>query len=123
MYPEPNGREYSEQDLEKQSVVEEIFDYCQIYLAIISKEGWKKLIEFHGINNLLEVDRKSGWFEENRQDAIDSIKYQCLISGYDPERDLFGEYNEDSGIFTDIYGETIEIKWGVNWKPATEQQL
>ncbi len=122
-YPEPQGKEYSEQEVENRSIVQEIFDYCQINLAVISKHGWKKIIHFHGIDVILEINQKSGWFDYNNDlEALEGIKYYCLISGYDPERNLFGVYNEESGLFIDDNnGQTSEIKWSIDWQPATEQ--
>lgn len=121
-YPEPQGKEYSEQDVENQSIVQEIFDYCQINLAIISKYGWKKIIQFHGVSAILDINRKSGWFDgDDDREALEDIKYNCLISGYDPERNLFGVYDEESGVFVDDNsGKTSEIKWGIDWQPSTE---
>ncbi len=67
--------------------------------------------------------QKSGWFDEDDdREALKDIKYNCLISGYDPERNLFGVYDEESGIFiNDDNGQASNIKWGIGWKPATEQ--
>jgi hypothetical protein len=115
-YPEPEGRSYSGKELEDTFMVLEIFDYCQILLAVISKEGWKKLIEFHGIEKLLEVNEISGWFDNSTyQDAIDGLKYECLISGYNPESNAYGEYDEKNGIFTNSQGKTTIVEWGIPW--------
>jgi hypothetical protein len=119
-YPEPEGTAYSETDLEDEKTVAEIFDYCQILLGFISARGWQKLIRFHGIDKLLQINQRSGWFdEEDNLEAVDEIKYQCVISGYDPVNNAFGEYNDESGVFTSSDGKEHKIVWGVNWSPAT----
>ena len=46
LYPfEPNKkfREYTEDDLKDPKIVEELFDYCQILEAYITKDGWEFL--------------------------------------------------------------------------------
>ena len=37
-FPEPEGRGYREEDLRDPALVEELFDYCQILYAVISKK-------------------------------------------------------------------------------------
>lgn len=99
-FPEPDGKEYTEQDLEDEAIVKELFDYCQVLLATINKHGWKKLFRFHGLEKLLAINEESGWFDtDTRKEAIDGIKYQSLISGYDVEKDDFGTYDGKSGEF------------------------
>ena len=62
IYPLPNGKAYTEEDVKTLKDVEELFDYCQIYEATISKEGWNYLVETFGMEGLYEADKKSGWF-------------------------------------------------------------
>ena len=49
---------------------------------------------------------------DTRKEAVDGIKYQCLISGYDPEKDEFGEYNEETSVFNSDNKNGREISWG-----------
>ena len=101
MYPEPKGKHYSKSDLIKPSTVEEIFDYCQILLAVISKEGWQFLLSHYSFDQLAEIDKSSGWFQPcSESEFRELIEYEALISGYNPKTDEFGIYNEENGSFT-----------------------
>ncbi len=101
MYPELKGKYFYEQDLRKPDVVEEVFDYCQILLAHISKEGWRFLLSNYSISQLIEIDRKSGWFQPCSNSEFSAcIEYNALISGYNPKTNEFGEYSEKDGSFT-----------------------
>lgn len=100
-WPEPDGTSYFEEDLTDSQKVEELFDYCQILLATINKEGWQFLVKTYGITGLLDINRKSGWFdEEDDVEATQQLRYHCFISGYDLDSDLFGEYDPETGVFT-----------------------
>ena len=117
-YPEPDGKDYSLEELQSRDIATELFDYCQLGLAYISKEGWKALIEFHGLDGLYEINETSGWLAaDNWIEFIDGVKYQCLISGYNPETNQFGDYAEDTGIFK-TGSDELEIQWGVGWVPV-----
>ena len=59
-----NYREYSKEDLMNPEIVEQIFDYCQILEASITKAGWKFLIEHYGFEELYKIDIKSGWLTD-----------------------------------------------------------
>jgi hypothetical protein len=59
IYPEPFGTEYKYADLLNRVIVEELFDYCQILEAMISRAGWKLLINHHGYQVLYEINEKS----------------------------------------------------------------
>ncbi|MCL2387062.1 MAG: hypothetical protein FWC89_05860 [Defluviitaleaceae bacterium] len=62
-YPLPKGTAYFENELKQPSIVIEIFDYCQILLAYITKAGWDFLIEYYGYDRLFILNEKSGWFD------------------------------------------------------------
>ena len=51
-------REYTRDELIKPEIVEELFDYCQILEAYITKKGWAFLIEYYGYEKLYEIDKK-----------------------------------------------------------------
>lgn len=57
-----NFREYIKEDLSQVSKVEELFDYCQILEAYITKSGWDYLIHKYEYEGLYDIDQKSGWF-------------------------------------------------------------
>ena len=112
--------EYSALELSDPARVEELFDYCQILQGVISAQGWRYLLQVHGLAGLLDIDRSSGWLDADEALAADALKYQCLIAGYDPELDVFGSYDENAGIFTDENGNGREIGWGTRWLPAVK---
>ena len=77
-------REYTKEDLLKPEKVEELFDYCQILEAYITKKGWQFLIERYGYDKLYEIDKRSGWLsdqstESNLEEYIERIKYEISI--------------------------------------------
>jgi hypothetical protein len=65
IYPEPYGTEYQHSNLLDKAEVESLFDYCQILEAMISRDGWKVLIDYHGFQGLYRINEKSGWFDSN----------------------------------------------------------
>ena len=58
-------REYTREELMDPGRVEELFDYCQILEAYITRDGWDFLIHQYGYEKLYEIDQRSGWFEED----------------------------------------------------------
>ena len=68
-------REYTKEELMDPNKVEELFDYCQILEAYITKEGWEFLIRHYGYEKLYEIDKKSGWFDAGGV---------CKRSGHEP---------------------------------------
>lgn len=81
---EHNYREYTKEELMNPDTVEEIFDYCQILEAYVTKEGWKFLIDYYGYEKLYEIDRKSGWLSERSDDSLEEyiewVKYEIQTS-------------------------------------------
>ena len=74
-------REYTRDELIKPEIVEELFDYCQILEAYITKKGWAFLIEYYGYEKLYEIDKKSGWLDdETLEEYISSVQYEIDIS-------------------------------------------
>lgn len=68
-------REYTEEELMDPNKVEELFDHCQILEAYITKEGWDFLISHYGYETLYEIDKRSGWFdEETIEEYMERIK-------------------------------------------------
>ena len=71
--------------------MKELFDYCQVLLANITKEEWRFPIKTYGFSGLLAINCKSGWFDEtDDRAAMEEICEYSLISGYEPDRDNFG---------------------------------
>lgn len=69
-------KEYTREDLMIPERVEELFDYCQILEAYITKSGWGFLIDYYGYEKLYEIDKKSGWFDEDTLESfIERVQY------------------------------------------------
>lgn len=80
-----NFIEYTKEDLTVPSKVEELFDYCQILEAYITKSGWDFLIQYYGYDKLYQIDKKSGWFDaenlEEFQLCIQAEIESCIAAG------------------------------------------
>jgi len=81
-YPEPQGRSYTVKHLRDPRFVQELFDYCQLLLAIIKPAGWRLLFETHGLDGLVEINRRSGWFDE--ETAAEDLVAQATLDGWEP---------------------------------------
>ena len=87
IYPLPNGTVYTEDNVRTIDDVVEIFDYCQISEAMISKKGWNYLIERFGTEKLYQADKESGWFAgDSVEDFICELEYERSVA-YDDEKD------------------------------------
>ena len=81
IYPIPKGTEYSQEDLKNEDKVIEVFSYCGILEGMITKEGWKFLIDFYGYEKLYEMDKKAIWCDcESIEEYISWITYQIETS-------------------------------------------
>lgn len=80
--PNRDIQEYTAEDLLDPQKVEELFDYCQILEADITKSGWRFLIDHYGYEALYEIDRKSGWSPEDTIEGfIEWVAYKMEIAG------------------------------------------
>ena len=84
MYPQPGGTSYTEQQLKDPVVVEQLFDYCHIGHAVVSRRGWEIMVCAHGVDGLLEINRRSGWFQDSG--ALDALCARCRRDGYELPR-------------------------------------
>ena len=81
--PDRSFKEYTEADLKNPAKVEELFDYCQILEAYITKSGWAFLVQFYGYERLHEIDKKSGWLSDlcddvdNIEEYIEWVKHEA----------------------------------------------
>lgn len=50
--------------------MEKLFDYMQILLAVVSKEGWDFLIRKYGYERLFEINNRSGWIDSETLDEF-----------------------------------------------------
>ena len=77
IYPLPQGTSFTANDLSVSDNVRILFDYMQIFLAVISKEGWEFLIQQYGYDGLFEINSKSGWIDCERLDEfIEVLEYE-----------------------------------------------
>jgi hypothetical protein len=62
---------------------------------------WQKLWEEYGLEGLLEMHRRFGWFAgvSDRQAARTLVEWS-LAAGYDPVSGLLGTYNRQNGTFS-----------------------
>lgn len=75
-YPKPKGTTYYQSNLNSEQKIIQLFDYCQILEAIITKKGWIFLIETFGIKKLFELNNTSGW-----QDCDSISEFKLYIEG------------------------------------------
>ncbi len=87
IYPLPNGTIYSEETVKTIRDVIEIFDYCQIAEAMISRPGWNWLVETFGLTELYEANQISGWFDcECIEEFVEALEYE-KSAAYNHESD------------------------------------
>ena len=81
VFPVQEVTSFTFDDLSCSDNVEKLFDYMQILLAVISKEGWDFLIQKYGYERLFEINNRSGWIDcETIEEFIEAIKYEKEIS-------------------------------------------
>lgn len=81
VYPLPQGTSFTADDLSVPGNVEMLFNYMQIWLAAISKEGWEFLIQQYGNEKLFEINIKSDWIDcEELDEFIEALEYEIEIS-------------------------------------------
>lgn len=79
--PNQNVLEYTKEQLMNPKIVEELFDYCQILEAYITKKGWFFLIDYYGYERLYEIDKASGWIDaDTLEEYKEWVKYKISIS-------------------------------------------
>lgn len=81
IYPIPKGREYTETDLQNPANVVELFGYCVILEGMITKAGWRFLIETYGYERLYEMDKEALWNDSDTiEEYIEWVMYEIEIS-------------------------------------------
>ena len=79
--PNHNAVEYTREQLMNLKIVEELFDYCQILEAYITKKGWAFLIDYYGYEKLYEIDKISGWIDaDTLEEYKEWVLYKISIS-------------------------------------------
>lgn len=68
--PASTGTPFTSDDLSVSDNVEKLFDYMQILLAVVSKEGWDFLIRKYGYERLFEINNRSGWIDSETLDEF-----------------------------------------------------
>ena len=111
-FPEPEGTVFDQKDFEDKDKLVELFNYCQQGLGIVKSEGWQYLILEYGIEGVLEIDQQSKWlWEEDKGEWLCNIFFQCLTSGYDPQTDEMGEYDQETKNFLYDDGTGRNVEW------------
>jgi hypothetical protein len=91
-YPEPDGTNYTENDLFDVSQVGNLFEHCKKLEAIILPKGWEFLFNEYGLVGLLRIDSEIGWVKkEDLGDTISGLIYQSLLTGFHPLINEFGD--------------------------------
>ena len=81
IYPAPNGTIYSDENVKSIDDVIELFDYCQIAEAMISKKGWDYLVKKFSLPELYKANKVSDWFDcEKIEEFIAAIEYEKSIA-------------------------------------------
>ena len=80
VYPLPYGTKYGKKELSDRAKVLEIFDYCQILLGVIYKNGWDFLVHHYGYPELFLISKESGW--------LDCSTLEELIAQVEHEKDI-----------------------------------
>lgn len=112
IHPLPNGIRLYKKDLDNEEKVLLLFDSCQILRSGIFAEGWHYLLEKFGLIKLYQIDLRSGWFDtENKEDWLESILYNSLLSGFNPQTGSFGEYDENAGVFMNSSKNSEVVDW------------
>ena len=79
--PGQNVVEYTGEQLMDPETVKELFDYCQILEAYITKKGWAFLTDHYGYEKLYEIDKKSGWTDEDTLEGYkERVQYYIGIT-------------------------------------------
>jgi hypothetical protein len=98
--PPPLGSRYFERDLRDPDKAIEVFAYAHLSVARITREGWRFLWLYYGLDGLLWINRHAGWFDaEDDEAAAGELVRESLLGGYDPVSGLFGDYSEASRTF------------------------
>lgn len=88
-------RPYYETDLQNASTVGDLLCSCSVGDGLIHKEGWRFLLATYGIDGLLDIDlRNWDWLDGDQEQLIANAR----LSGYDPETDRFGIWDDRDGF-------------------------
>jgi hypothetical protein len=102
-FPEPQGTAYTERDLCDPKKAAQLLDRAQVHRAWIAREGWQALWRIYGLEGLLKLNQRGGWFDTDSDDvAAEQIRHRSLVAGYDPstEADQFGLHARTAGVMT-----------------------
>ena len=98
--PPPLGQRYFEPDLRDAEKAVEVLAYAHLSVARITREGWRFLWAYYGLDGLLALGRYAGWFDgDGDEAAAGDLVRESLLGGYDPVSGLFGDYSEQSRTF------------------------
>ena len=100
-YPEPHGTAYADEDFADLRKLIEVLDRAQVMRAYITAQGWRTLWRLYGLDGLLDLNRKGGWFDtRDKAAATKQIVHRSRVAGCDPYTgDLtdLGDYGDNGG--------------------------
>ncbi len=106
------GVTYSSKQLSNSVSVEALFKQCKIDKAVILSAGWEYLFDQYGLAGLVEIDKSSQWLiKEDLGEWISNIVFFALMSGFNPLLNIYGDYDEASGIFLPNHGGKTMMNW------------
>ena len=98
--PAPRGTSYFEHNLSDPEKAVEVFAYAHLSLARITREGWRFLWSYYGLDGLLEINRCAAWFDADDDEAAAAeLVRESLVAGYDPVSGLLGDYSQATQTF------------------------
>jgi hypothetical protein len=84
-HPEPAGTAYFERHLQDPDAVAELFGHTKVLRAMITRSGWRHLWERFGLDGLVEINRRAGWFNPSDPRGVaEALLQQSLIAGFNP---------------------------------------
>jgi len=84
-HPEPAGTAYFERHLLDPDVVAELFRDAKVLRSMITRAGWKHLWEQFGLEGLVEINDRAGWFNPSDPRGVaEALLQQSLIAGFNP---------------------------------------
>jgi hypothetical protein len=87
--PAPAGTAYFERHLQDPAAVAEIFGHAKVLRAMITREGWRFLWDRFGLEGLVEINRRAGWFNPSDSRGVaEALLQQSLIAGFNPAAEV-----------------------------------
>lgn len=103
---------YTAADLKDPEIVKGVFAAGKVGQGYVTADGWAFLFKIWQMEDLLGIDRESGWFHSGKpEETAAHLIYQALMAGYNPLSGEKGDYEADSGLFLSLEGRKYKIDW------------